>query len=143
MWNGHIMFIYIYIEHRNLEIWKTHNDFSVRVRNFLLPLSLKVFWHKEREAQSFYSGFFICLHLMRHLPKASASKRKSTLLVRCLVSTLLTFFKFPKSSEHFWCVMSFALANPVSHLGLLWHLRVTCLFCPRARANTCTNVVPK
>ena len=27
----------------------------------LLPLSLKVFRHKEREAQSFYSGFFIRL----------------------------------------------------------------------------------
>ena len=40
------MFIYIYIyniEHRDLEIRKTRNDFSVQVRNFLLPLSLKVF----------------------------------------------------------------------------------------------------
>ena len=26
------------IEHRNLEIRKTRNDFSVQVRNFLLPL---------------------------------------------------------------------------------------------------------
>ena len=61
VWNGHIMFIYIYnIEHRNLETRKTRNDFSVQVRNFLLPLSSKVRRHKEREAQSFSSGFFIC-----------------------------------------------------------------------------------
>ena len=98
-----MMFIYIYIyiyiyniEHRDLETRKTRNDFSVQVRNFLLLLSLKVFRHEERGVQSFYSGFFISPppspHLVRHLPKASASKRKSTLLVRCLVSTLLTDF---------------------------------------------------
>ena len=50
---------YIYIEHRNLEILKNTYDFSVQVRKFLLPLSLKVFRHKDREAQSFYSGLFI------------------------------------------------------------------------------------
>ena len=50
---------HIYI-HRNLEIRKTCNDFSVQVRNFLLLLSLKVFRHNDREAQSFYSRFFIC-----------------------------------------------------------------------------------
>ena len=53
---------YIYnIEHRNLEIRKTRNDFSFQVRNILLPLSLKVLRHKERDTHSFYSGFFICL----------------------------------------------------------------------------------
>ena len=60
MRNGHIMFItYIYIKHRNLEIRKTRNDFSVQVRNFLLPLSLKVLRHKERDTHSFYSSLFI------------------------------------------------------------------------------------
>ena len=54
------IYIYIYIEHRNLEIRKTRNDFSVQVRNFLLPLSLKVLRHKERDTHSFYPGFFIC-----------------------------------------------------------------------------------
>ena len=35
-------------------------DFLVQVRNFLSPLSLKVFRHKrEREAQTFYAGLFI------------------------------------------------------------------------------------
>ena len=126
----------IKIKHRNLEIRKTHYDFSVQVQNFLLPLSLKVLQHKERETHSFYSSFFIRPppNLVRHLPKASASK--STLLIRCPVSTLLTFFKFRKSSARFWCVTSFALASPVSHLGLLWHLWVTCLFCLRACART-------
>ena len=138
------IYIYIYIEHRNLETRKNTYDFSVLVRNFLLPLSLKVFRHKEKKAQSFYPGFFICLlHLVRHLPKASASERKSTLLVRCLVSTLLTFFKFPKSSVRFRCVTSFALASPVSQLGLLWHLWVTRPLRSRAHVNTCVNVAPK
>ena len=61
--NVHRMFvtyIYIYIEHRNPEIRKNTYDFLVQARNFLLPLSLKVFQHKERKAQSFYAGFFIC-----------------------------------------------------------------------------------
>ena len=138
-YNVHIyIYIYIYIyniEQRNLETRKTRNDFPVQLRNFLLPFILKVFRHKEREreAQSFNSGFFICplLHFVRHLPKASASKRKSTLLVRCLVSTLLTYIEFPKSSARFRCVTSFALASPVSHLGLLWHLWVTHPLRPR------------
>ena len=112
---------YIYnIEHRNLEIRKTRNDFLVQVQNFLLPLSLKVLRHKGEKGTIFLFWLFnLRPHLVRHLPNASASKRKSTLLVRCLVSTLLTFFKFPKSSARSQCVTSFALASPVSHLGLL------------------------
>ena len=37
---------------------KNTYNFLVKVRNFLLPLSLKVFRHKEREreAQSFYAA---------------------------------------------------------------------------------------
>ncbi len=73
-----IMLVYIYIEHRNLETRK------VQVRNFLLPLSLKVLRHKEGDTHSFYSGFSICPphhhhHLVRTHRKASASKRKSTI----------------------------------------------------------------
>ena len=69
----------------NLEIRKTRNDFFVQVRNFLLALSLKVLRHKEKEAQSFYSGFFICSpHSTRVAPttKVSASKRKPTVFPR-------------------------------------------------------------
>ena len=74
--------IYIYIEHRNLETRKNTYDFLVQVRNFLLPLSSKVLRHKERDTHSFYSGFFICPHLVRTRRKASASKRKSTVFFR-------------------------------------------------------------
>ena len=110
---------HIYIEHKNLEIRKTRKDFSVKVRNFLLPLSLKVLRHKERYTYSFYSGFFICPHpyLVQYLPKATSSKRKSTLLVRCTVLNSTDFFKIPKSSARFGCVTSFAPASPVSYLG--------------------------
>ena len=76
---------------------KNTYDYSVQVRNNLLPLSLKVLRHKERDTHSFYSGFFICPHLVRHLPKASASKRKSTIFpLGVQFSAQLTFFKIPK-----------------------------------------------
>ena len=39
---------------------KNTYDFLVQVQNFLLPLSLKVLRHKERDTHSFYSGFSIC-----------------------------------------------------------------------------------
>ena len=140
----------IKIEHRNLEIRKTRNDFSVQVRNFLLPLSLKVLRHKERDTHSFYSGFFICPTTTTTIscdtcPKATslASASKPTFLVRCLVSTPLTdFFKIPKSFARFRCVTSFALASPVSPLGYCdiseGHVRSAC-----TRVNTCVNVAPK
>ena len=148
MWNGHSILlwnIHIYnIEHRNPKMRKTPNNFSVQVQNFLLPLSLKVLRHKEGDTHSFYSGFFICPpHLVRHLPRASASKWKSTLFVRCPVLNSTDFFKIPKSSARFQCMTSFALPSPISHLGLLWHLWVTCPLHPRARVNTCINVAPK
>ena len=60
MRNVHRMFI-TYI-HRTQKSRNTKNtyDFFVQVRNFLLPLSLKVLRHKERDTHSFYSGFSIC-----------------------------------------------------------------------------------
>ena len=126
----------IKIEHRNLETRKTRNDFLVQVRKFLLPLSLKVLRHKEREAQSFYSGFFICPppHLVRHLPKASASKRKSTLLVRCPVLNSTNFLQIlPKSSALFRCVTSPALRNPrFSSRAIVTSLSDTSAPCARA-----------
>ena len=62
------------------------------------------FWVKgfdiRRETQSFYAGFFIW-PLSRAAPRARKfvsplRAQKSNLLVRGLVSTLLTFFKFHK-----------------------------------------------
>ena len=93
---------YIYnTEHRNLETRKTLDDFFFQVRNFLLPLSLKVIRHKEREAQSFDSGFFICPPppptRVAPATKVSASKRKPTVFPwgRSHLNSL-TFSKSPQ-----------------------------------------------
>ena len=133
----------IKIEHENLKIQKTRNDFSVQVRNFLLPLSLKVLRHKERDTLSFYSGFsifppHISCNTCPRPPRASKSQPFSS---GVWFSTQLTdFFKIPKSSARFRCVTSFALASPISHLGYCdiseWHV------CS-AHVNTCVNVIPK
>ena len=64
-WDVHIC---IYIKHRNLETRKTLTTSQFRYESFLLRLILKVFRHKEREAQSFYSGLFICPHPSRATP---------------------------------------------------------------------------
>ena len=109
------MFIHIYIEHRNLEIRKYTYDVFVQVRNFLLPLSLKVLRHKEREVQSFYSGFFICPSSTpsRATPAPGLREQvKANRLPPRQVSSQLTFFKFPKSSAHFLCVTSSAVTSP-------------------------------
>ena len=127
MWNVHRMSMKI--EHRNLETRKTLDDFFVQVRNFLLPLSLRVLRHKEREAQSFYSVFFHVPppNLVRPLPKASASKRKSTLLFRCLVSTLQlsSNSQNPPRASGAWCHSH--SVTPFSISGYCdiseWHVR--------------------
>ena len=81
MWNVHRMFI-AYITY-NIGIPKHEkHDFLVQVRNFLLPLSLKVFRHKEREAQSFYASFFICIRQhVWHPPQGHCELAKVTLLL--------------------------------------------------------------
>ena len=99
MRNVHGMFIYIYIEHRNLEIRKTRNDFSVQARKFLLPLSLKVLRHKGER----YTFFLFWLF---HLPPSPSrvtpvhglrEQAKANPLLPRQVSTQLThFFKIPK-----------------------------------------------
>ena len=106
----------IKIEHRNLEIWKTRNDFFVQVRNFLLPLSLKVLRHKERST--------IFLNWLFHLPsptnmcrtryKCLREQAKTDRLPRGrshLNSTNWLFQNLPKSSARFRCVTSFALVS--------------------------------
>ena len=124
MWNVHRMSKKI--EHRNLEIRKSRNDFSVQIRNFLLPLSLKVLRHKERETHSFYSGFFICPHLQHvwHPPQWSprASENQSSHSVSS--SQLTDFFKIsqnpPRSSVawlHSHCVTSFPISAIVTSLS--------------------------
>ena len=103
IWNVHILFIYIYIyiEHRNLKNTKNIYDFLVQVRIILLPLSLKVLRHKERDTHSFYSGFFICPPIScgtrhkGHWPGFGEQAKANRLLPR-QNSTQLTFSKSPK-----------------------------------------------
>ena len=131
VWNVHRMSIKI--KHRNLEIRKTRNDFSVYVRNFLLPLSLKVLRHKERDTHSFYSGFFIGPHLVRHPPQRPlawlqrASESQPSSPEAGLNSTNWLFQNRPKSSARFRCVTSPARCNSVFYLGYCdiseWHIR--------------------
>ena len=96
--------LHIYIEHRNLKIRKTRKDFSVQVRNLLLPLSLKVLRHKEREAQSFYSGFSsatlpnMCgTRHKGHWPGFGEQAKANRLLPRQVSSQLTDFFKISQN----------------------------------------------
>ena len=89
---------YIYniyhIEHRNLETQKNIYDFFVQVRNFLLPLSLKVLRHKERDTHSFYSGFFICTPIsFDTCPRPPRGSESQPFSFGVQFSTQLTFFK--------------------------------------------------
>ena len=124
-WNGHIhtgtqnvhnVRIYnIYIEHRNPETQKNTYDFLVQVRNFLLSLSLKVFRHKEREAQSFYAGFSMCSHFNTcgTPPQGHCELAKVTLLRTARLNSLI-FFKSPNILRaRFRCMTS--ITSPSSN----------------------------
>ena len=122
---------------------KNTYDFFVQEWNFLLPLSLKVLRHKERGAQSFYSGFSLCPPPTRVAPatKVSTSKRKPTVFSRGrshLNST--NFLKFPKSSARFRAWRHSHSVTPFLILGYCdiseWHV------CS-AHVNTCVNAAPK
>ena len=130
-------------EHKNLEIRKTLNDFSVQVRNLLLPLGFDI---RKRDTHSFYSGLFICPPPIscgtRHRGLREQAKA-NRLLPRQVSSQLSDFFKISQNPPlaSGLCCHSHSLAS-VSHLGLLWHLWVT-LRPARARRNTCVNVTPE
>ena len=87
---------------------KNTYDFLVQVRNFLLPLSLKVFLHKER------GTIFLCwlFHLtppththVWHPPQGHCELAKVTLLLRTARISSLTFFKILRA--RFRCMTSF------------------------------------
>ena len=91
VWNLHRMSIKI--EHRNLEIRKTRNDFSVQVRN------IKGFDVRKGDTHSFYSGFFICPPTPNTCGthhKGFSEQAKLNGLVRCSVLNSLTFSKSPE-----------------------------------------------
>ena len=124
---------------------KNTHDFLVQVRNFLLPLSLKVLRLKERDTHSFYSGLFICLHLVRHLPQKhwpsfGVQAKASRLLPRQDSTQLTDFFKIPKilraRASGAW-----RHSHPLVNLSigfLFWHQWPT--HPPCAFVNTCTQV---
>ena len=91
--------MFIMIEHRNLEIRKTHNDFSVQVRTFY-SLSVLRFFDVRRETQSFYGVFFIWppSRVAPIAHKFVSPQRAPKVEPPCSASSFnsLTFFKIPK-----------------------------------------------
>ena len=118
---------------------KNTYDFFVQVRNFLLPLSLKVLRRKEREAQSFYADFFICppppsrvtpAQGLREQAKVNPSRPVSSL------NSLTDFFKIspnPPRASGAWRHSRFPSRTILTSLSDTSALRV----------NTCANVAPK
>ena len=113
MRNVHRMFV-TYI-HRIQESRNTKNtyDFLVQVRNFLLPLILKVFRHKER------GTIFLCwlFHLPRPTCVAPAIRplrsRESRPSSSDQKTQLIDFFKSPKILRaRFRCMPSFTSPGP-------------------------------
>ena len=80
---------------------KNTDDFFVQVRNILLPLSLKVLRHKVREAQSFYSGFFICPTPHQHVwhpPQRSLRASESQpFSLEAALNSLTDFFEMSQN----------------------------------------------
>ena len=130
-WDVHI---YIFIEHRDLETRKTSMNSQFRYETF--------FQHKEREAQSFYLGFFICPPIS--CDTSPRPLRASESQPSRLVSSL--------NSPNFLQIPQFLRALPVRDVIRTLQPRfpsraiVTSLSdtsAPLARMNTCVNVVPK
>ena len=125
--------LFICIKSRNK---KNTYDFLVQVWNFLLPLSLKVFRHKERDT------IFLCwlYHLTQTTCgtrcKASASSESQPSSSEA--ETQLTFLKSQPT----------LLVRDVIHTSwshflsgvLFWHLWMT--HPPCAHVNTCAHVAP-
>ena len=104
---------------------KNTYDFLAQARNFLLPLSLKVLRHKERDAPSFYSGFSICSPTRAHPSQGLREQAKVNRLLPRQDSIQLTdFFQNPQNPPR---------AFPV-------HDIIYIHWSNRARVNTCAQV---
>ena len=108
------MYIYIYI-YIGISKFEKHGTTLFGYETFFLPLSLKGLRDKEREAQSFYSGFFISAPPKKHVrnpPKSSprACENQLSSPKAGLNSTNWLFQNRPKTSARNRCVTSFALA---------------------------------
>ena len=125
---------------RTSESRKTLDDFFVQVRNFLLPLSLNVLRHKEREAQSFYSAFFICPP-----PNTCGTRQKdlreqaktNRLPPRQVSSQLTDFFKISQNPPR----SSGAWRHPHSVIPLSMWANMTSLSDSSAHARAWTPVL--
>ena len=142
MWNVHRMFItYIHKTKESRNTKKT-NDFFFQVRNFLLPLSLKVLRHKEKDIHSFYSGFSVCPPPTKRVEPATRPQRASESQTSSPEpGTLLKwlFSKSPKSSTH--SSRAWRHSHPQVNLSF-WDFYFD--ICERhihsARVNTCAQI---
>ena len=112
--------IYIYKEHRNLEIRK-HLRLPCSGTKLFITFDFKRFFDIRRETQSYYAVLFIWppsraasrrvqIRLFRRASESRASRSASSF-------KSLTSLKSPKSSVHFRCVTSFALHHPFLFSG--------------------------
>ena len=134
------------LEHRNLEIPKTRNDFSVQVRSFYY-LWVKRFFDIRRETQSFYAVFFIWPP-----SRAAPIVRKFVWLRRASESqpsrsassfNSLTFFEIspkPPRASGAWRHPHFVTLFPLS---AYCDISESLIHPALARVNTCINVAPK
>ena len=119
--------LHIYIEHRISKLEKRVTTSLFRYETFYY-LWVKGFDERKRHSLSILAFS----SSLSPNTKVSASKRKPTVLFGVQFSTHWLFQNLPKSSLRFRCVTSLALCNPISHLGLLWHLWMTRPHCVRA-----------
>ena len=123
---------------------KNTNDFYVQVRNFLLPLGLRVLRHKERDTHSFYAGFSICpppnIWGTRHkaIGLASASKRKSPFFFGWQDSSHWLFPNPPKSSTHASGAWRHSHPQVLSGIFILTSVNDTSF--PRTRQHLCSSL---
>ena len=114
-------------------------DFLVQVRNFITFLNLKVFRHREREAQSFYADFSICPPTTTCGTRRKASASSESQPSSSDAKTQLT--DFSQISAH--VSGAWRHSHPWSHsyLGFLfWYLWMMRPL--RARVNTRVHVAP-
>ena len=120
------LYIYIYIYIYNIE----HRISKHEKHSRLLSSGTKLFMTFEFKGSSTlgerYTFFLFWLfHLppppiscdTRLRPPRASESQPSSPEVGFNSTQLTDFFKIPKSSACFWCVTSFVLASPISHLG--------------------------
>ena len=111
---------HIYVGHRNPETRKTRNDFLVQVQNFLLPLSLKFFRHKERGNTFLCWLFHLCPPTPTRVVPATRSPRASESHPSSTRKTQLFFKIHNILRARFRCMTSFTSTGQPFYLGFLF-----------------------